>query len=309
MTGVSTRSLLILLVLDAKTSVADLALLHKRQKHTLSLGQGDEGLLAITDNENVAQTGGEGVAAGVLDVGDLVGTGVVLDVLEDTNTTDVVSAGNEDGGAVVELDDAVNGVGLQVDLDGVVLLDVGVGVADGAAVVGHHVGDLVFAEDLALDAAELVLSLLGVNADGHEAALHVVEDAEVLRGLGQRDDVHEAEGVLGVAAHLSVNKHVLGLAVAADLVALLLGERVLQALAEEDAHGDALTELVGTSGGAGGVASGELVELPVGGGEHALQVLLGASCLSKYSALAITPSKESARMGSFNNAISLTIWR
>jgi hypothetical protein len=56
------------------------------------------------------------VATGVLDVGDLVGTGVVLDVLEDTNTTDVVTTDDEDGGAVVELDNTVDLTSLKVEL-------------------------------------------------------------------------------------------------------------------------------------------------------------------------------------------------
>ena len=60
--------------------------------------------------------GGEAVAAGVFDVSDLVGTGVVLNVLEDTNTADVVSTSNEDGGAVVEFDDSVDFTSLKVKL-------------------------------------------------------------------------------------------------------------------------------------------------------------------------------------------------
>jgi hypothetical protein len=56
------------------------------------------------------------VATGVLDVGDLVGTGVVFDVLEDTNTTDVVTTDDEDGGAVVELDNTVDLTSLKVEL-------------------------------------------------------------------------------------------------------------------------------------------------------------------------------------------------
>ena len=52
----------------------------------------------------------------VLNVGDFVGTGVVFNVLEDTDTTDVVSAGSEDEGAVIEFDDSVNLTSLKVKL-------------------------------------------------------------------------------------------------------------------------------------------------------------------------------------------------
>ena len=52
----------------------------------------------------------------VLDVGDVVRTGVGLDVLEDTDTANVVSTGDEDGGTVVEFEDSINFVGDEVQL-------------------------------------------------------------------------------------------------------------------------------------------------------------------------------------------------
>lgn len=77
---------------------------------------GDDWLFTVTNNENVGKTSGEAVTVGVLDVGDFVGTWVVFDVLEDTNTTDVVTASSEDGGAVVEFDDTFDFTGLKVKL-------------------------------------------------------------------------------------------------------------------------------------------------------------------------------------------------
>ena len=56
------------------------------------------------------------MATGVLDVGNLVGTGVVLDVLEDTNTTDVVTTDDEDLRAVLVLDEAFDFTSLKVKL-------------------------------------------------------------------------------------------------------------------------------------------------------------------------------------------------
>jgi hypothetical protein len=91
-------------------------LLNEGKTDTLSLGEGNKGLFAVTDDENVGETGGKSVATGVLDVGDLVGTGVVFDVLEDTNTTDVVTTDDEDGGAVVKLDNTVDLTSLKIEL-------------------------------------------------------------------------------------------------------------------------------------------------------------------------------------------------
>jgi hypothetical protein len=49
-------------------------------------------------------------------VSDFVGTGVVFDVLEDANTTNVVSAGNKDCSAVIKFDDSVDFTRLEVKL-------------------------------------------------------------------------------------------------------------------------------------------------------------------------------------------------
>ena len=96
--------------------LADSAFFDERKVDTLALGERNEGVLAGTNAENVVQAGGEGVVTSVLDVGNLVGTGVVLNVLEDTNTTNIVTTGDENGGTVLELDNRVNISSLEVEL-------------------------------------------------------------------------------------------------------------------------------------------------------------------------------------------------
>ena len=224
---------------------------------------------------------------------------MVLNVLEDTNTTNVVTAGHEDGGTVLELADGVDVSGLKVKLlwmgykrgfivtylDAVVDLDVGVGETDGTAVVGHNVGDLVLADLLLGNLAKLEASLLSINSVGLEAALNVVEHAEVLAGLLNGNNVHEAEGEPMVLSLLVVDLDVGGL-VLADLHALLVGESVLKSVLEEDAKGKAFTELVGAGRGAGSVNALELIKAPGGGSEHALKMLFGSTSLQVTSRLA-----------------------
>jgi len=149
MTSKLSRSVLFLVILiTGVVDSATIALLDERETDTLLGREGDEGVLASTNDENVGETGGERVATGVLDVSDLVGTGMVLDVLEHTDATNIVTASAENAGAVFELDNGINLAGLKVELDGVVDLDVGVGETDGPAVVGDDVGDLVLANAL-----------------------------------------------------------------------------------------------------------------------------------------------------------------
>lgn len=139
-------------------------------------------------------------------------------------------------------------------LEAVVDLDVGVGEADGSAVVGHNVGDLVLADGLLGDLAELEAGLGGVDGVGLEAALDVVENAEVLAGLGDGHDVHEAERESVVSSDLLVDLDV-GVFVLADLDAVSVAESVLKSALQKDRERNALTELVGASGGAGSVHS------------------------------------------------------
>ena len=88
----------------------------KSHSNTLKLGEGDQRLLTLSDNENVGHTSGEVVASGILDVDDLVGTWMVLNVHELSNTTDIVSSLDEHGGSVLEFDNLLNITGLEVQL-------------------------------------------------------------------------------------------------------------------------------------------------------------------------------------------------
>jgi hypothetical protein len=56
------------------------------------------------------------VASSILDVSNVEGAGVSFDVLEDTNTADVVTTDDEHLSAVLVLDEALNFAGLKVKL-------------------------------------------------------------------------------------------------------------------------------------------------------------------------------------------------
>lgn len=65
--------------------------------------------------------------------------------------------------------------------------------------------DPALAELHLLDLAELVLSLLSLDAVDGEATLGVVDETEVLAGLLDADDVHETGRVGRVSADLAVD--------------------------------------------------------------------------------------------------------
>lgn len=122
-----------------------------------------------------------------------------------------------------------------------------------------------------LNLAELVLSLLGLNSVDGEAALGVVDETEVLAGLVDGDDVHEASGVGHVGADLAVD---LDETLHQDGLGLAVVQGILEAVADEDNQGQAVAELVRTGRRLGGIDSGQFVQQPVRGGAEALLVLL-----------------------------------
>lgn len=76
---------------------------------------------------------------------------------DDTNTTQVTTTRNHANITRVELDEIVDLSSGNINLNGVVGLDQGVRVADGAAVVKHKIGNLLWSLADLLDAAQLVL--------------------------------------------------------------------------------------------------------------------------------------------------------
>ena len=131
-----------------------------------------------------------------------------------------------------------------------------------------------------LDLAQLVLGLLGLDAVDCEAALGVVDETEVLASLLDGDDVHEAGGVGEIGADLSID---LDQALEEDGLGLAVVESILETVANEHDQRHAVTELVRTGRGLGGVDTGQLVQQPVGGGAKALLVLLAVDEVSNYN--------------------------
>ena len=116
----------------------------------------------------------------------------------------------------------------------------------------NQVGNSALAKLDTLDLSELVLCLLVSDAVDGEAALGVVDQAEVLARLLDRNDVHQARGEGGVGADLAVN---LDEALHEDGIDLAGVERVLQTVTEENDQRQRVAELVGTGGCLGSIGT------------------------------------------------------
>merc|ERR1719312_2348966 len=85
-----------------------------------------------------------------------------------------------------------------VHLDAVMNPDSRVWEANGPTIRGVQKGDILGSSLDLTDTAQLVLGLGCGDAVHDEPSLNVVDDAEVLAGLLDLDDIHEASGELGV---------------------------------------------------------------------------------------------------------------
>jgi hypothetical protein len=97
--------------------VLGISLLDKRKSNTLSLWNGDSGSLTITNNNDVGKSGGEGLSLGILHMGDLERSWMLLERLEVSNSTNVVSSDEHDGGSWLELNNSTDGSGGEIKLD------------------------------------------------------------------------------------------------------------------------------------------------------------------------------------------------
>ena len=88
----------------------------KSESDTVSLRNGNSVGLAVTNDDNVTESGGERVTLGVLDMADVEGTWMLLDGSDITNSSDVVSSDEHNGGSNLELDNTADVLALEVEL-------------------------------------------------------------------------------------------------------------------------------------------------------------------------------------------------
>ena len=82
---------------------------------------------------------------------------MTFSVREHANSTQVTSSDDHDKIARLKLDEIDNLARLDVELDGVVDLDERIGIANGATVVSHDIGDAFLSNFESLDTAKFVL--------------------------------------------------------------------------------------------------------------------------------------------------------
>lgn len=187
-------------LLETELSVFDLVHLD-----TLVARKGDVRLLTLANDEHVVGTCGEGVPSHIADVHDIVGARVLLLVDDDTNTTGVTTTSGHADVAGLEWNEADDLLGLEINLNSGGDLNLGIGEAEGATIVGNEVGDALGTESNTDDLSEFVLSFLFPDAVKEETALHIIKETEVFLGLRNAQDILEAKRVGGISTNNTID--------------------------------------------------------------------------------------------------------
>ncbi|KAF6317424.1 hypothetical protein mRhiFer1_008486 [Rhinolophus ferrumequinum] len=132
-------------------------------------------------------------------------TRVSLSVGDHSNSSQVGTSSHHAQVTSVKLDEISNFASLQIHLNGVVHLDEGVRVADGASIMGHQVRDSFCAHKDLSHFAQLVLCLLRCNAMNSKATLGVIDQSEVLSCLVDADDIHKTSRVGDISSDLAID--------------------------------------------------------------------------------------------------------
>jgi len=159
----------------------------------------------ITDDKNVADTSSERPIKSILDVDNVKSSQMPLPANDSPHSAHVTPTRDHAHGADIEFDKVAELVVLQVEFDGVVDADEGVRIPDRPSVVRHDVRYASHAESDAFHLQQLVFGFFWCDAVDGEATFDVVNDAEVLVGLLDRDHVHEAGGVSDIRADFVVD--------------------------------------------------------------------------------------------------------
>jgi len=183
---------------------SSVSLLGNGELDTLALWQRNPWLLGA-DNEDVGLTGSEGVVYRILDVDNVEASVVTLTMSDNTDTSHVTTAGSHGNDTSIELDVVGDFASSKIDLDGIVDLDGWVWVTDSSCIVRDQEWDSALSKLNSLDFAQLVFGLLGLDSVDGEATLGIVDKTEVLAGLLDGDDIHEAGWEGGIGADLAIN--------------------------------------------------------------------------------------------------------
>jgi len=138
-------------------------------------------------------------------------------------------------------------------------LDKRIWVPDGTAVMSNQIGNSSWAGRNLNNTAELVFSLFRSDLVEDEATLDIVQDSEIVIGLFNGQDVHEAGRIFDVSADTAIN---FDETLHDDLGNFASSKGVLELIPKNKRHWKRLAQPVRTGSGTGGEHTSQFVQHP-----------------------------------------------
>jgi len=205
-------------------------------------------------------------------VSDVEGTWMLLDRLKNTDSANVVTTSQVNSGTVDKLDHARDLIVSQVHLERIANANVWVRESEGSAVVRGGIWDLLLANILLDNLAELEASFLGVNSVWNESSFNIKQHSEELVGFFNCNNVHLTEWEPVVSPNSAVDLDE-ALLLAANLQTFLSRKGIFQSLLQQYVQWYALTKLVWTCRWSRTVHTFKLSKIPVLGASHSFHNL------------------------------------
>jgi hypothetical protein len=133
---------------DESVGELSLSLFKNRFLDTISSGKFNPRFFALTNDNNVTKSGSEGVSLGILDMDDIKRTLVLLNVLDDSDSSNVVSVLDEADITRFEMSESLNFSSCNIVLKSITNLDFGVRESNSSGIVSNNVRDLVGTDGL-----------------------------------------------------------------------------------------------------------------------------------------------------------------
>ena len=159
------------------------------QLDTTTLWKRDPRLIALPNDKHIPLPRRKSMIGSILNMNNIITPMMSFTMCHHPDTTNIVTRGNHSNIPDIKLDVACDLSGLEVIADGIADFDSRVRVTDCSCVVGDEVGDSLCAELDTFDFAELVFCFFGGDAVDCETAFDIVDQAEILVGFIDGDDV------------------------------------------------------------------------------------------------------------------------
>src|SRR5512142_1791339 len=232
---------------------------NKDQLNSLALRQTNVRLVARANDEDIGQTGSEYMTLSIRNMHNIEGAGMSFTVDNGTDTTQISTSSDHAQVAGIELDVIGDFASGNINLYGIVSLDQGIGVTDGATVMGNNEWYTLGAQLCLADLAQFVGSFFSGDAVNGETTFNIVDQTEVFTGLFDGDDIHETSWVGGVGAYFTID---LNQTLHNNFSYFSTVQGVLQTISQENHHGQRFTQFVWTGGGTGSENTSQFVQHP-----------------------------------------------